>query len=168
MVFTGFGDLEISNAVLAQMRNIIIQSAQNPDIINWARNIVSSCSPKDELCEIGSIYAYLQTEFHYVNHTANTQYIETPLEILNTISAGGTFYGDCAEIVTVELSLYRAIGYDTTIRTVNYEPGPFTHVYGLVSIMSGEQIPIELIALPPYDYLGYEKLPYYQKQDYSI
>lgn len=165
-VFTGFGDNEISLNVLAQMRNIIIESAKNPNIINWARAIVVSCPWKNTECEIQSIYDYIRAHVRYVKDTLGTEYIETPQHALDVINEGGVWQGDCDDFTVLSLSLYRAIGYPTMMRAVNYNPGFLSHVYGLVQAR-GQWIPIDLISVNPFG-PGWEKKPYYSKLDYGV
>lgn len=164
-VFTGISDSEIGLNVLAQMRDIIIQSAKNPDIIHWARAIVEHCPWKNSKCEIDSIFNYLRAHIRYVHDTLGTEYIETPLEALKMIGNNEIWQGDCDDFTVLSLSLYRAIGYSTIIRAVAFDEGNLSHVYGLVQ--SGSQwIPIDLIALR--GYVGFEKKPYTRKLDYAV
>lgn len=164
-VFTGFGDDEISNNVLSQMRNIIIQSAKNPVIINWTRQIVQHCPWKSDPCEIKSIFDYLRAHIRYVHDTFGTEYIETPLEAFRVISQEEIWQGDCDDFTVLSLSLYRAIGYPTMMRAVSFGQDTLGHVYGLIQ-SKGEWIPIDLIALN--GYVGFEKQPYSRKVDYPI
>jgi transglutaminase superfamily protein len=164
-VFTGFNSDEVSSNVLANMRNIIIASAKNPDIIAWARLIVSQCGWKDTKCELQSIFDYLRAHIRYVHDTLGTEYIETTPVAMKTIYNGQIANGDCDDFTVWSLSLYRAIGYDTMIRAVSFDSGPLSHVYGLVSV-NNIWVPVDLIAIR--GYVGFEKVPYTQKLDYPI
>lgn len=164
--FTGFGRTDISINVLAQMRKIILESSRNPLIIDWARDIVSSCDWKDVDCEIASIYEYIRDNSRYVHDPLGLEYIETPLHAYEKITSGQLWHADCDDMSVLSLSLYRAIGYPVKLRAVSYRSsGSLGHVYGIVYV-KGDWIPVDLIALNGYP--GFEKKPYYRKFDYGV
>lgn len=90
----GFGFL-VSRMTLNKMADIVKASSKNINVRNFATQLISQISPKDELGEVEAIYEYVKNNSHYVKDPAGTEMIQTPLVALDLWNRQEIFYGDC-------------------------------------------------------------------------
>jgi len=141
-MFIGFGDFA-STKTMDIMRNLIIKSAENPYVRNWAEAIVVSC-PNDNMARAATLYNFLKSRTTYCRDMETIEFIKTPPVSLQLLEVGGTPLLDCDDYTVLSLSLLSTLGYKTKIRAVAYSSKRFEHVYGLCSVQ-GEYIPFDLV-----------------------
>ena len=82
-----------------------------------------------------------------------TVYDITVKDTHNFVTANGCVLSNCDDMTTLSLSLLKSVGFPVVIKTVGYQPGMYSHVYGLVFI-NGRWYPCDTVR--PDKYIGWE------------
>ena len=130
----GFGE-DVAYNTLAAMKRIIVDSAKNYDVIQYARDIVQYQPAKNQIAEITAIYDFIRDKTRYVRDPAGTEHIQTPPVAIDKIKHGEIFQGDCDDMTVFVLSLLKSIGYPVMLISAGYRPDKqLSHVYGAVQV----------------------------------
>ena len=132
--FIGFGEASIYNTVDA-IHKIVRSSSNNPYIRKWAEQIIENVPAKDKVGEVSAIHDFVKWHVRYTKDPLGMEYVQTPLILLKQIEQNETPMGDCDDMTTLSLSLYRSIGYPIATKVTSYTgDGKYSHIYGLVMI----------------------------------
>lgn len=130
----GFGE-DVPYNTLQAMRKIIIASAKNYDVIQFARDIVQYQPAKNQTAEVTAIYDYIRNKTRYIRDPQGTEHIQTPLVAIDTIKNHQIFQGDCDDMTVLVLSLLKSIGYPVMLISAGYgKDKRLSHVYGAVQM----------------------------------
>ncbi len=141
--FLGYGDDAIYNT-LKIMKNIIIESSQNPYVRRWAEKIVETAN-EDELSKIRKLYDFLISKSNFLKDPYGFELIKTPTVSLSLLEIGERPQLDCDDYTVLSLSLLKSIGFQVAMRATSYrEDSKFQHVYGLVFIKNYGWVPLDL------------------------
>ena len=137
--YIGTGDQAIYNTV-SKMKEIINTSSRNAYVREWAKKILSRIKVNDKRAEAGAVYEFVRDYVRYTKDPLGYEYITTPPTLLEDIrlyqeGQGDRPVGDCDDMTTLSLSLYKAIGFPVAIKVVSFTPNKkFGHVYGMVRV----------------------------------
>jgi len=93
-----------------QMKAYVREFCTNPTIIEFVRSLVMDCPPKDKVCEIKQIHAFVCERVRFVDDPVHNEAIVSPLKMLEDIRANGRTSGDCDEYAPFTCTLLAAIG----------------------------------------------------------
>lgn len=132
--FIGFGENSIYNTV-DTIHKIVKVSSNNPYIRAWAEKIIKNVQAKDKIGEVSAIHNFVKWNVRYTKDPLGMEYVQTPLVLLKAIELDEIPMGDCDDMTTLSLSLYRSIGYPVATKVTSYSGnGQYSHIYGLVNI----------------------------------
>jgi transglutaminase-like putative cysteine protease len=132
--FIGFGENSIYNTV-DKIHEIVKISSSNPYVRKWAEKIIENVPAKDKIGEVSAIHDFVKWKVRYTKDPLGMEYIQTPLVLLKAIELGEMPFGDCDDMSTLSLSLYRSIGYPVATKVTSYSPNKkYSHIYGLVNV----------------------------------
>ena len=125
------------------MRNVILSSAENTYVRNFAEDIIEDAE-KDDYKRALAIYEYLKNHTKYTHDMRSIEFIKTPPVSLQQLEVGGCPLLDCDDYTVLSLSLLSSLGYKTKMRAVAYKTQKFEHIYGMVMI-KGKWVPFDLV-----------------------
>jgi len=132
--FNGFGESSIYNTVDV-IHKIVKSSSNNPYVRKWAEKIIRNIPAKNKLGEVDAIHDFVKWKVRYTKDPLDMEYVQTPLVLLKAIELGEIPMGDCDDMTTLALSLYRSIGYPVATKVASYTNNrQFSHIYGLVNV----------------------------------
>lgn len=152
----GRGDEAIHNTV-DHMRHIIDISSKNPQVREWARNILDGVRVNNKKGEATAIHDFVRDNVRYTRDPYGWEYVQTPPVLLEGIrqylqGQGARPIGDCDDMTVLTLSLLRSVGFPVVIKTVGYGP-MYSHVYGMVNV-AGNWLVTDTVR--PDKWLGWE------------
>lgn len=137
--YIGTGDTAIYETV-KKMRQIILESARNPYVREWAKTIVTNVGVNDKTGEANAVFNFVRDSVRYTRDPLGFEYIQTPIVLLESIRAyeegkGERPVGDCDDMTVLSLSILKSIGFPTAIKVVSFSNNKkYSHVYGLVQL----------------------------------
>ena len=138
--FIGFGENSIYNTV-DKIHEIVRLSSSNPYVRKWAEKIIEGVQAKDKMGEVSAIHNFVKWNVRYTKDPLGMEYVQTPLILLKAIEQDEMPMGDCDDMSTLSLSLYRSIGYPVATKVTSYSPKKqYSHIYGLVNV-NGKWLP---------------------------
>lgn len=108
---------------LRVMSQLLQKFKRDQRIRQLALQLVADCAPKDRMCEIAKIHAFVRDRIRYVRDTYG---VETVHEPVATLEIG---QGDCDDKALLAATLLASIGYPTQFIAVGFKPGTLSHVY---------------------------------------
>lgn len=107
---------------LKLMRDLVRAGKIDPTLREYASNIVRHCPPKDDTCEVESLWRWVLTNIRYLKDIAGVETVHPPWKVLEQR------YGDCDDSCTLLATFLETIGYKTRFVALGYEFGQFVHV----------------------------------------
>jgi len=128
---------------LYKMRDLVKQANQHREIKETAVSLIANCKPQDQLCQIGHIFAFVQTRLRYVRDESGVEELTAPWIILNNLRAGrATHSSDCDDHTMLVSALLKAVGFRTRFVAVASTQAGYDHVRAEVNI-DGRWLPLE-------------------------
>lgn len=118
---------------LKAMRDQVQADKSDSWVRDFAQSIVRDVPAKDWLGEIVTVFDWVQTNIRYSLDTNNLEVIQAPHV---TLTLG---YGDCDDFVCLLCGLLEALGHQTYICALGFDPTEnYSHVIALCAGAGGE------------------------------
>jgi transglutaminase-like putative cysteine protease len=118
---------------LGVMRDIIVQSAVDPDVRRAAVEATAYFSHADRASEIDAVAAWILARVDYRPDPLLSEWLQTPPSVVQAIARGERPALDCDDLTMLSLSMLQAIGIAGDLEVVATQPDSvFDHVRGLV------------------------------------
>ena len=119
------------------MRDVVRETARDPDFIEYARKLLSGIPPKDWQREILALFHFVRNNIRYTLDPDGTEVLATPWSLLQMGS------GDCDEMAMLLAALLKASGKPVRFVAVGFDAGDLSHVY--VEVKNGDKwIPLDV------------------------
>lgn len=123
-------------ATLRAMRALVRAGIADRLTVETAQRIVSSCPPRDVVCEALTIRAFLTSNFRFVRDPAQQETLHPARILLEQLARDGVASGDCDDAAILGATLAAAIGFTPYAVVTGYRvPGAsFRHVIATVPL----------------------------------
>lgn len=127
------GDAGVTDT-LKLMAQLARQGKINPLVRQTGARIVQSCPAKNELCEVGALQAWVQSNIRYTGDVLDYETLQPPDY---TLQEG---YGDCDDQSILMAAMLMAIGIPAAFCAVGVDGGPFSHVLPVAILRQHTQV----------------------------
>ena len=124
------GDPGIS-ATLREMRRLVLASAKNPLVIEWAQSIVRRVPERDTDAEAEAFLQWARMNFRYTKDPVAVELVKTPEAMVREYMKYGRVTGDCDDQVVLVAAGLNIVGAMTRFTVVAAEEmtDEFSHVF---------------------------------------
>lgn len=107
---------------LKVMRDLTKSGKKDPRVRELACNVVSNCPPKDDTCEVKSLWQWALYNIRYIKDVSDVETVSPAWKILQQ------GYGDCDDKCVLLAAMLESIGYKTRFVALGYNYGEYVHV----------------------------------------
>lgn len=131
------GITQTVNAMIAAVK----WSLNKYDLRQRAELLIASCSERDDVCEITSIFKWVLAHFRYVRDPRFLEFYKSPEVVDQEINARGQFQGDCDDVSGYLAALLLSIGYPVKFVVINVagQGDDYRHIYMKVFLPRSQQ-----------------------------
>lgn len=129
-LFIPEGDPGIEST-LREMRRIVLASAEDPAVIEWAQDVVRWTPERDPDAMANAFLAWSRNNVRYTEDPIGVESVKTPEAMLRERAQSGRATGDCDDQVTLIASGLNAVGVPTEFVVMAADPSApndFSHV----------------------------------------
>lgn len=123
--------------IVTAIANFAEQYGANPNLRQFVESLFpSDMGNNDQPTQYNVVASYVLTNMTYVSDPNGVEYLISPFQLLKSICATGTAYGDCDDHVLLFNSMLNSIGFETHVVGVQADPTTplFTHVLSMVKL----------------------------------
>lgn len=132
-----------TRATLRLMSRLVRDSAEDYELIAFARSLIAHLPPKAWRAEACAIFYFVRDRIRYVQDPVGLESIAGPLE---TLRVG---QGDCDDKSVLAVSLLQAIGHPARFLAVGFDGEPLSHVL-VETYIADRWVPMELTENLPF------------------
>ena len=119
---------------LQRMRELVIQSDENRDIKQKAREIISGIPPNNQEAQVQAIFSWVRKNLEYVRDIYGVEELTRPDKIVHSVLNGLNIHSsDCDDFAMLLSSLLRAVGFRTRLEALAVnQPEGYDHARAAV------------------------------------
>lgn len=131
---------------LARMADNIRSSLTDPRVVETARGIIATVTPRDCVGQARAIRAWVDRRFRFVRDPLGVELLETPALLLSRIDRDGSVQGDCDDAATLTAALGMAVGIAASLHAVAFftKVAPYAHVYTVLHPEPGGPVEMDI------------------------
>lgn len=133
-----------TEATVKYMVQLAVSDAKEPEMVQYARRIVSDVPSKDYEGEARAIFEFVRSNVRYRLDPRGLEWVQRPFVTLLVDGAG-----DCDCTSTLVACLALCLGHGAAFKTVKVDPDrpeEYSHVYPLIGIRNKSNKPVWLAA----------------------
>lgn len=125
-----------SENILVYLNQFAVQFGREPQVRLAAEQLLPSTLYNNDIAgQVNAVTAFVKDRVKYLADPEGTEFVRSPLNMLNDIANQGFVYGDCDDHCLLWASLLRSLGLDAQIIGVKQDEQRsqwFDHVIGRV------------------------------------
>lgn len=149
-----------------QLKDIILQQAVNPTVVNFANSRIADCDGNQD-CIASDFFNFVKFRVEYKDDPNHYETIIMPDRVLLLLQRYSKVYGDCATKTALLGSLLTAVGIPVKValvETMKNGNESYNHVY-IIANINGVAVPMD--ATYPQNVIGWQ-LPLYNNMKREV
>lgn len=132
-------------SILVWLNTLAVTFGRDPDVRAFTESILPPLFDNDIEGQLRAVTNYVKTNVKYLSDPEGTEYVISPLVLMQRIEKQGYAYGDCDDHCLLHAAMVRSLGIDE--RIIGVKQGPTSTYFDHVIVqapLDGQLIDIDL------------------------